>query len=141
MNLREQLRNLLPDLLPDDPAEAIKGTELIRLVRVKLGEGYSDATLRYHFSILSYDPSSPIATVDQGQGYYQRQHKLPALHGVVRQRFFDDPAPGDGAQNRSPHPLTVALSVRLLPPRAPHSCIVTNITRIGCPSSLPDLHP
>ena len=76
MNLREQLRNLLPDLLPDDPAEAIKGTELIRLVRVKLGEGYSDATLRYHFSILSYDPSSPIAKVDQGQGYYQRQKKL-----------------------------------------------------------------
>lgn len=75
MNLREQLRSILPDILPDNPNEAIKGTELIRLVRLRLGEGYSDATLRYHFSILSYDATSPIAKVDQGQGYYQRQKK------------------------------------------------------------------
>ena len=72
MNLREQLRNILPDILPGDPEEAIKGTELIRLVRLRLGDDYSDATLRYHFSILSYDSTSPIAKVDQGQGYYQR---------------------------------------------------------------------
>jgi hypothetical protein len=63
MNLREQLRHLLPEILPDDPAEAIKGTELIRLVRHRLGEGYSDATLRYHFSILSYDPTSPASSM------------------------------------------------------------------------------
>lgn len=75
MSLREQLRDILPQILPSDPAEAIKGTELIRLVRYRLGEEYSDATLRYHFSILSYDPSSPIAKVDQGQGYYFRTGK------------------------------------------------------------------
>jgi hypothetical protein len=75
MNLREQLRNILPDILPDNPSEAIKGTELIRLVRLRLGDDYSDATLRYHFSILSYDATSPIAKVDQGQGYYQRLKK------------------------------------------------------------------
>lgn len=75
MNLREQLRQLLPEILPVDPREAIKGTELIRLVRLRLGDDYSDATLRYHFSILSYDSTSPIAKVDQGQGYYQRQKK------------------------------------------------------------------
>jgi hypothetical protein len=46
MNLREQLRNLLPEILPADPADAIKGTELIRLVRLRLGEGYSDSSLR-----------------------------------------------------------------------------------------------
>ena len=68
MSLRDQLRDILPQILPTDPSEAIKGTELIRLVRVKLKDDYSDATLRYHFSILSYDPSSPIAKVDQGQG-------------------------------------------------------------------------
>jgi hypothetical protein len=76
MNLREQLRHLLTELLPHDPEEAIKGTELIRLVRLRLGDDYSDATLRYHFSILSYDSSSPIAKVDQGQGYYLRQKRL-----------------------------------------------------------------
>jgi len=75
MSLRDQLREILPQILPSDPAEAIKGTELIRLVRFRLGDEYSDATLRYHFSILSYDTSSPIAKVDQGQGYYFRLNK------------------------------------------------------------------
>ncbi|MDZ4287702.1 MAG: hypothetical protein U0984_07080 [Prosthecobacter sp.] len=101
MNLREQLRNILPEILPDNPDDAIKGTELIRLVRLRLGDDYSDATLRYHFSILSYDSTSPIAKVDQGQGYYQRQkkHLFPAGGGrllfggsdvdedVMQQRF------------------------------------------------------
>lgn len=75
MSLREQLRDLLPQILPPTPVDAIKGTELIRLVRLRLKDDYSDATLRYHFSILSYDPSSPIAKVDQGQGYYLRLNK------------------------------------------------------------------
>jgi len=87
MNLREQLRHLLPDLLPNDPEEAVKGTELIRLVRLRLGEGYSDATLRYHFSILSYDASSPIAKVDQGQGYYLRLSKPASANGTARFLF------------------------------------------------------
>ncbi len=76
MSLREQLRDLLPQILPSTPGDAIKGTELIRLVRLRLKDDYSDATLRYHFSILSYDPSSPIAKVDQGQGYYLRLNKI-----------------------------------------------------------------
>lgn len=75
MSLRDQLRSILPQILPASPSDAIKGTELIRLVRFRLGDEYSDATLRYHFSILSYDPASPIAKVDQGQGYYLRIDK------------------------------------------------------------------
>ena len=83
MNLREHLRLILPEILPTSAAEAIKGTELIRLVRYRLGDEYSDATLRYHFSILSYDPTSPIAKVDQGQGYYLRLKRgaLKAVNG------------------------------------------------------------
>jgi hypothetical protein len=81
MSLREQLRDLLPQILPATPVDAIKGTELIRLVRLRLKDDYSDATLRYHFSILSYDPSSPIAKVDQGQGYYLRLNKVDYRHG------------------------------------------------------------
>ena len=104
MNLREHLRLILPEILPTNPAEAIKGTELIRLIRYRLGEEYSDATLRYHFSILSYDPTSPIAKVDQGQGYYLRLKRsaLSSLTGrgglfeptgaaefdVMRQRYL-----------------------------------------------------
>jgi hypothetical protein len=81
MNLREQLRHILPEFLPSSPSDAVKGTDLIRLVRLRLGDEYSDATLRYHFSILSYDPTSPIAKVDQGQGYYQRRKKLNGSPG------------------------------------------------------------
>lgn len=104
MNLREQLRHLLPEILPDDPAEAIKGTELIRLVRHRLGEGYSDATLRYHFSILSYDPTSPIAKVDQGQGYYRRQKKTASTGtsngSITRQSLFDSETENDQCWSR-----------------------------------------
>ncbi|MEM7383928.1 MAG: hypothetical protein AAF514_03200 [Verrucomicrobiota bacterium] len=72
MNLRDQLKDILPDCLPESPLEAIKGTQLIEMVKLRLKQRYSDATLRYHFSIMSCDPSSPIAKVDQGQGYYLR---------------------------------------------------------------------
>ncbi len=93
MSLREQLRDILPQILPASPVEAIKGTELIRLVRHKLPDDYSDATLRYHFSILSYDPSSPIAKVDQGQGYYLRLGRTDARDEPVNLRMFDGDAP------------------------------------------------
>ncbi len=89
MSLREQLRDILPQILPSNAADAIKGTELIRLVRYRLGDDYSDATLRYHFSILSYDPASPIAKVDQGQGYYMRLNKNGGRGATNGHRLFD----------------------------------------------------
>lgn len=79
MSLRKQLTEVLPDYLPPNPKEAIKGTELIRLIRMKLEGNYSDASLRYHFSIMSCDPTSPIAKVEKGQGYYRRTAPIPAL--------------------------------------------------------------
>ncbi len=79
MSLRKQLNDILIALLPTNPAESIKGTELIRLVRLQLDGHYSDASLRYHFSIMSCDPSSPIAKVEKGQGYYRRSAPAPAL--------------------------------------------------------------
>lgn len=82
MSLRAQLIDVLPTLLPGSPSEAIKGTELIRLARLQLKGNYSDASLRYHFSIMSCDPGSPIAKVEKGQGYYRRSAPLPALSGA-----------------------------------------------------------
>ena len=82
MSLRKQLSDILPALLPANPADAIKGTELIRLARLQLSGNYSDASLRYHFSIMSCDPASPIAKVEKGQGYYRRSAPLPALSGA-----------------------------------------------------------
>jgi len=82
MSLRKQLTDILPSLLPSNPAEAVKGTELIRAVRHQLAGNYSDASLRYHFSIMSCDPGSPIAKVEKGQGYYRRSAPVPALSGA-----------------------------------------------------------
>ena len=82
MSLRQQLSDILPALLPGNPVEAIKGTELIRLTRLQLNGNYSDASLRYHFSIMSCDPGSSIAKVEKGQGYYRRSAILPALSGA-----------------------------------------------------------
>jgi hypothetical protein len=82
MSLRKQLTDILPILLPGNPADSIKGTELIRLTRLQLSGNYSDASLRYHFSIMSCDPASPIAKVEKGQGYYRRSAPLPALSGA-----------------------------------------------------------
>jgi hypothetical protein len=76
MNLRETLEVILKSFLPPDPNEAVKGTELIRTIKAKLPEEYSDATLRYHFSIMCRDPASPIAKVEKGQGYYLRTTSL-----------------------------------------------------------------
>ncbi len=82
MSLRQQLSDILPVLLPGNPADSIKGTELIRLTRLQITGNYSDASLRYHFSIMSCDPGSPIAKVEKGQGYYRRSTPLPALSGA-----------------------------------------------------------
>ena len=79
MSLRKQLNASLPEILPANPKDAIKGTELIRLIRLRIEGNYSDASLRYHFSIMSCDPGSPIAKVEKGQGYYRRTAPVPIL--------------------------------------------------------------
>lgn len=79
MSLRKQLNAALPAILPANPKNAIKGTELIRLIRLRIEGNYSDASLRYHFSIMSCDPGSPIAKVEKGQGYYRRTAPVPVL--------------------------------------------------------------
>ncbi|MEX2580124.1 MAG: hypothetical protein WD342_13785 [Verrucomicrobiales bacterium] len=89
MNLRDQLKEILPDILARNPAQATKGTELIELVKHRLKQEYSDATLRYHFSIMSCDPSSPIAKVEQGQGYYLRASTIHSMNSA-RNMFHGD---------------------------------------------------
>lgn len=82
MSLRSQLSELLAEILPSNPRDSMKGTELIRLLRMNLDGEYSDASLRYHFSVMSCDPTSPIAKVEKGQGYYKRGASMPALSGA-----------------------------------------------------------
>ncbi len=93
MNLRDQLKEILPDILPRNPAQSIKGTELIEMVKHQLKQEYSDATLRYHFSIMSCDPSSPIAKVEQGQGYFLRStsiHSLNSARNLIREGLVNE---------------------------------------------------
>ena len=96
MSLRQQLKQILPSLLPKESSEAMKGTELIRLVKFRLKQDYSDATLRYHFSVLSADPSAPIAKVTRGQGYFLRPNTkaqldaAASLIGLRQTSFIED---------------------------------------------------
>ena len=104
MSLRSQLTEVLPEILPPNPKEAIKGTELIKVVKAKLNGHYSDASLRYHFSIMSCDPASPIAKVEKGQGYYRRSAPVPVLSGAqelisYRQGLLDDGSSDEEALN------------------------------------------
>lgn len=108
MNLRDQLKEILPDILPRNPAQAIKGTELIEMVKHRLKQDYSDATLRYHFSIMSCDPSSPIAKVEQGQGYYLRTSTIHTVNSA-RNLFYHGGDNGDGGEMSSAD-LDVALA-------------------------------
>src|SRR5690606_10725909 len=93
----DQLKEILPDILPKNPAQAIKGTELIEMVKHRLKQEYSDATLRYHFSIMSCDPSSPIAKVEQGQGYYLRTTTIHSMNSA-RNLFRGGELVGEGAR-------------------------------------------
>jgi hypothetical protein len=76
-SLREQLNRLFPEVLPKSPDEAVNGTELIEIVYPRLDGEYAESSLRQHFSAMSADPTSPIAKVDQGQGYYLRALPQP----------------------------------------------------------------
>jgi hypothetical protein len=109
MSLRDQLKSILPEILPESPSESIKGTELIRLVRFRLKQDYSDATLRYHFSIMCCDPSSPIAKVEQGQGYYLRAH---AVNSYAPGSFISpaEPSIGPGLFEQSPGAVDLAIT-------------------------------
>lgn len=73
VSLRKKLQEILPDILPDTPSRAIKGTELIARIRGVLGDSYSDRSYRSQFSLMMLDSDSCLARVENGQGYYLRR--------------------------------------------------------------------
>jgi hypothetical protein len=81
--LREKLLEILPQVLPTNPEDAIRGTELYNLVKEHLQGKYTENTVRVHFSSLSADATSPIAKVDQGQGYYRRALDAQVGHDAI----------------------------------------------------------
>lgn len=112
--LREQLTEILPRLLPEDPTDAVNGTALFTLVRRELQGDYSEHTIRQHFSVMSAEATSPIAKVSQGHGYYRRPQTAP-------QPIEEAPAPGatlaiqpeqEGARNQQREEKFRALFIR-----------------------------
>lgn len=71
--LWEQLNKLYPEVLSPDPSAAINGTKLLEKVGTLLDGEYSENSIRQHFSEMSQDPTSSIAKVTSGHGYYLRQ--------------------------------------------------------------------
>lgn len=92
MTLRERLNQILPTILPRDPDRAIWGTELATLIAEK---GFSDPpnTLRAYFSDMAKDPSSVIAKVGKGHGYY--------LRPVEKLELSDEPLRGVETQTEN----------------------------------------
>ncbi|GEC94801.1 hypothetical protein ZRA01_08740 [Zoogloea ramigera] len=115
MTLRDQLSELLPGLLPENPDSAVNGTSLLEAVRPRLQGEYTEATIRQHFSVMAGDPTSPIARVSQGHGYYLRaatpvveaQDAVLTEVGVVEQ-----PAEQDGGRSSQREEKFRALFIR-----------------------------
>lgn len=75
MSLRDDLNDLLPQVLPQSPEQAFWGTELVEVLR-KQGVAAPEQTLRQYFSNMSRDPTSAIAKVVGGHGYYLRPTEI-----------------------------------------------------------------
>lgn len=92
----DYVRELVPELLPDDPEAAKLGTELAEEMRTRLdarGLDYAPITLQMALTTLSRDPSSPVAKRDGRQGYYLRPVAAPPEEA---------PDLGDSASSREP---------------------------------------
>ena len=76
MPLEGQLRQILdrPGILPENPRNAVSGSELIRRVRSKLTGQFVDDSVRASISRLAQDSTSSVAKVQGSQGYYYRAH-------------------------------------------------------------------
>ena len=88
--LVEQLRDILgKDVLPDSPQKALLGSALLEKVKEHVQGNYSSNSIRQTFSALAADPTSPIARVESGYGYYRR----PANQEGTGARSDDPSAP------------------------------------------------
>lgn len=94
-NLEEQLLEVLPKVLPTNPEGSINGTELLEKVRSKGVTSFKDSSIRQYFSDLSGDPTTPIAKVDQGYGYYLREDES----GEIEERKESEEVGGRSQQD------------------------------------------
>lgn len=100
-SLWQQLLDILPEVLPDDPLDSVNGTHLMKLVEDRLNSPYANTpyaenSIRQHFSEMSRDPTSPIAKVETGHGYYLRPRETSLGAGETPQAPLADEAVPEG---------------------------------------------
>lgn len=71
-SLEEQLNEIFPNVLSSDPEHRMNGTELYGKVKDKLDADYAEGSVRVTFTNMSRNPTSNIAKVPSGHGYYLR---------------------------------------------------------------------
>lgn len=99
--LKEQLNKLFPEVLQPEPADAVNGSSLLEMVRSRLDGDYSDNSIRTHFSVMSQDPTSSIAKIADGHGYYLRatQPSASVGHSPTTPSVQGDPGAGRESQS------------------------------------------
>ena len=107
MPLNDLLLEVLPALLPKDPAQRIKGVNLIptiqTVLRDKYQADYADAAIRQTLSSLVKTPNSPIARVENQHGYYLRPGW--AIQSGAAERSIDPTGQASELEGVSPRDL------------------------------------
>ncbi len=70
MSLRTAMLKHLPGILPDRQEDAMNAPAIVEAIKPLLERDYAPATIRFELCCMSTNPSSPVAKVDEGQGYY-----------------------------------------------------------------------
>ncbi len=73
--LRDKLEEILPNILPDNPDDAINGPELATKVLEKLPDE-KETSVRQYFSVMHTDSTSVLAKIPGRHGYYKRPKLL-----------------------------------------------------------------
>jgi hypothetical protein len=76
--LREQLLDILPEVLPREADKALNGPALLEKVDKRLKGEFSDNSVLQSFSTMAADPSSPIAKRPGKHGYFLRPTAAPS---------------------------------------------------------------
>lgn len=73
---KRKLLELLPEVLPASPENALTGTELVAKLRQHGFSDGKDNSLHSWFSSFAQDPTTPIARVANGHGYFLRSQEM-----------------------------------------------------------------
>ena len=94
MNLRDQLKEILPDILPRNPNQSIKGTELIELVKYKLKQDEAECFFLKQdelFRILKGDDPIKVEFVSAEPPFEELKDPTVGTQFRIKVVFENDP--------------------------------------------------